>query len=93
MALGLHPHGGQLGKQVLGRDPKLLGDLIHPRVAQPDLTSSSSLERECRLAGATRSLNILFRNASTAALAATVSVTFNARWMLRRRTARSRQSG
>ena len=93
MALGLHPHGGQLGKQVLGRDPKLFGDLIHPRVAQPDLTSSSSLEWEGRLASATRSLNIRFFSASTAALAATVSVTFRARWMLRRRTAMSRHSG
>jgi hypothetical protein len=38
-------------------------------------------------------LNTCFRNTSTAALAATVSVTFRARWMLRRRTAMSRQSG
>jgi hypothetical protein len=40
VALYLHPHGGQLGEQVLVRDPKLLGNLIDPRVAQPDLTSS-----------------------------------------------------
>src|SRR5829696_6952724 len=92
MALGLHPHGGQLGEQVLGRDPKLFGDLIHARVAQPDLTSLSSLERGCRLVSATRSLNTWFRSASTAALAAAVSVTFRARWMLRRRTAWSRQA-
>jgi hypothetical protein len=91
MALGLHPHGGQLGKQVLGRDPKLLGDLIYPRVAQPDLTSSLSLEWGAGWPA--DPLDIRFRNASTAALAATVSVTFKARWMLRRRTARSRQSG
>jgi hypothetical protein len=91
MALDLHPHGGQLGKQVLGRDPKLLGDLIYPRVAQPDLTSSLSLERGAGWPA--DPLDIRFRNASTAALAATASVTFKARWMLRRRTARSRQSG
>jgi len=91
MALGLHPHGGQLGKQVLGRDPKLFGDLIYPRVAQPDLTSLSSLERGAGWPA--DPLHIRFRNSSTAALAATVSVTFRARWMLRRRTAMSRQTG
>jgi hypothetical protein len=90
MALGLHPHGGQLGKQVLGRDPKLFGDLIYPRVAQPDLTSLSSLERDAGWPA--DPLHIRFRNASTAASAATVSVTFRARWMLRRRTAVSRQA-
>src|SRR5215211_7307917 len=91
MALGLHPHGGQLGKQVLGRDPKLFGDLIHPRVAQPDLTSSLSLERGA--GWSVDPLHIRFRSASTAALAAAASVTFRARWMLRRRTAMSRQAG
>jgi len=91
MALGLHPHGGQLGEQVLGGDPKLLGDLIYPRVAQPDLTSLSSLERGAGWPA--DPLHIRFRNSSTAALAATVSVTFRARWMLRRRTAMSRQTG
>src|SRR5829696_4762967 len=91
MALGLHPHGGQLGEQVLGRDPKLFGDLIHARVAQPDLTSLSSLERDAGWPA--DPLHIRFRNASTAASAATVSVTFRARWTLRRRTARSRQAG
>jgi hypothetical protein len=40
VALYLHPHGGQLGEEVLVRDPKLLGDFVNPRVAQPVLTSS-----------------------------------------------------
>ena len=91
MALGLHPHGGQLGEQVLGRDPKLFGDLIHPRVAQPDLTSLSSLERGAGWPA--DPLHIRFRKSSTAAAAATASVTFRARWTLRRRTAMSRQAG
>jgi hypothetical protein len=54
------PMEDSLASRVLGRDPKLFGDLIHPRVAQPDLTSLSSLERGCRLASATCSLNTRF---------------------------------
>src|SRR6266545_1899001 len=90
VALYLHPHGGQLGEQVLVRDPKLLGNFVDPRVAQPDLTSSRSLERRL---GAAAGLPNALRSASMAPPTAAVSVTFNARWMLPRLSAASRQAG
>jgi hypothetical protein len=91
VALYLNAHGGQLGEQVLGRDPKLLGDFIDPWVAQPDLTSSFSLERRHGCSAA--SIHNALRSASTVAPTAAVSVVFRARWMLRRLTAVSRQAG
>ena len=79
MALASTPMEDSLATQVLGRDPKLFGDLMTPagcsnQISLPRHRSSGRADRPARPARST----FRFFSASTAALAATVSVTFRA---------------
>src|SRR5207247_10989805 len=100
MARYLHTHGGEPGDQVLGRDPKLFGEFVDARGAQPVLTSSCSLDRgrsrpepSWVVPSAGLAAPAASRRALRAASTPGAPAAFNARCTLRRLAACTVQTG